>query len=390
MPNYLWKGVNIQGHPLEGAVESNNTKQVLDDLRKKNIFKVKFHRIRTIGLRTTLGDEVLLHFLNHLHRLLESGLELVDCLSFIIQYQTNHLFSYILCSIRQNLQEGQSITDSFKQHESCFPPILIHLIQVAEKSGELQNIAGELLKFFSFQNKFAQERRKMLAYPITVSILAFVLFLGILVFIVPNFKSMFLALGEDLPALTKGIVWLSDSLINNPHYWILGGIGVGGGIVYLSKWIEWGWFLQFIPVVRKIEHSIRLLFYARSMMIMLQSGTKLRESLEVAESLFPKRLQPEIRRVHQQVDSGTLLVDAYGSCKLFPPLFVHLIALGESSGYLVPTFERISILYQERVEKRMAILHSLIEPLFTVMLAMGILAILLSIYLPIFSMADHF
>ncbi len=390
MPHYLWKGVNVHGYPEEGAIESPNTGKILDELRKKNIFKVHFHRIFNRRLQLPLNQDITVHFLTQLYRLLDSGIELVDSLSFIIRYQANTLFGYILCALRQDIQEGKSLSDAFLRFQANFPPIFLHLIAVAEKSGNLKGVVEELLIFFAFQNRFAQERRKLLTYPLIVSGIVVILFLGILFFVIPNFKSMFAALGDDLPLTTRGLLILSDSLRTTPQYWVAGGAVGIAGFGYYWRIADWGRILFFVPGLHGIEQSIRLLFYARSMMIMLKSGMQLREALAISESLFSKRLREEIRGVHQQIDSGKSLVDAYSSSSLFPPLFVHLVAVGESSGHLVPTFDRIAALYQEMLEKRMNLLNSLIEPIFTVVLGLGILIILLSIYLPIFEMAGRF
>ena len=390
MPHYLWKGVNVHGYPEEGAIESRDTEQILDELRKKNIFKVHFHRIFTRSLQLPLNQELLVHFLTQLYRLLDSGIELVDSLSFIIRYQANSLFGYILCTLRQDIREGNSLSAAFLRFQANFPPIFLHLIAVAEKSGNLKEVVEELLNFFSFQSKFAQERRKLLTYPLIVSGIVLILFFSILFFVIPNFKTMFAALGDDLPLTTRGLLILSDTLRTTPQYWIAGVVVVILAFSYYWRSADWGRILIFIPGLHGIEQAIRLLFYSRSMMIMLKSGTQLREALIISESLFSKRLQEGIRDVHQQIDSGKTLVDAYSSSTLFPPLFVHLIAVGESSGHLVPTFERIAALYQEMLEKRMNLLNSMIEPAFTVVLGLGILIILLSIYLPIFDMAGRF
>ena len=390
MAHYLWKGISVQGYPMEGGVESSNVKEVVASLRKQNIFEVRFQQVFARKLRVPLSQELLVHFLNQLHRLLESGVELVDCLSFIIRQRTHPAFRYILCRLRQDIQEGKSLTESFQRFASCFPSIFIHLIAVAEKSGNLQEVLKELSDFFVFQNKFAQERRKLLVYPWVVSGGAFVLFLGILLFIVPTFKTMFLASPNALPLTTKGMILLSDSLREAPEYWVLAAAGMGGLVAYVSRWVDWRRGLAFIPLLRGMEKSTRLLFYARSMTIMLQAGVKLREALKLSETLFPKFLQKELRAVHQQIDFGNSLVDAYSRSALFPALFVHLVAVGESSGYLAPTFERIALLYQETLERRMNFLNSLVEPIFTLLLAIGILIVLLSIYLPIFDLAGQF
>ncbi|MBF0286618.1 MAG: type II secretion system F family protein [SAR324 cluster bacterium] len=390
MPHYLWKGVDVHGHPVEGAIESADKSLVLDELRKHDIFKVRFNRVLAYKLQFPLQEELLVRFLAQLHRLLESGLEFVDCLSFIIRYQNNALFSYILCSLRKDIQEGKSLSAAFRRYEAGFPSIFLHLIEVAENSGKLLDVLKELLDFFSFQNRFAQEQRKLITYPLVVFFIALLLFIGILLFIVPVFKTMFLSSASDLPWSTMGLIVLSDSLRHSPQYWVIGSIGAIVFVLYVHRSFGWGWLLRFIPGFHTIEESIRLLFYARSMMISLKAGTQLREALSLGVPLFPKRLQNEVRMVHDQIDAGKSLVDAYSTSKLFPPLFVHLVAVGESSGHLAPTFERIAALYQERIERRMNFLNSLIEPVFTLVLAVGILVVLLSIYLPIFSIAEHF
>ncbi|MBF0279093.1 MAG: type II secretion system F family protein [SAR324 cluster bacterium] len=389
MPHYLWKGVNVYGHPLEGAVESPSIENVLEDLRKNDVFRVRFNRIFAYRLQTPLRKEYLVLFLNQFHRLLVSGLELVDCLNFVIRYQTNTFFCYILCALREDIQQGKSMTEAFQRHKLCFPPIFIHLIEVAERSDNLEKIIREMLDFFSFQERFSRERRKLLTYPVIVSGIAFFLFLGIILFVIPTFKTLFISQGSELPVTTRGMIFLSDSLRYTPEYWGIVSLALIAGAVFLFRYLDWSRILLLIPGFRSVEKSIHLLFYARSMLIMLKSGIKLRESLSLAETLFPVRLQKEIREVHQQIDFGVSLVDAYGSSTNFPPVFVHLVAVGESSGHLVPTFERIAVLYQEKLERRMNLINSLIEPLFTVVLAMGILLVLLSIYLPIFDFAGR-
>jgi len=380
----------VQGLPMEGAIESSDIKNDLQKLGKNNIFKVRYNRVSARQLKYPLKDELLIHFLTQLHRLLDSGLEIVDSLNFIIRYQANTLFGYILCFLRQDIQEGHSLTDSFKRHGSAFPSILIHLIQVAENSGKLKEVVAELISFFSFQSKIVQERRKLMTYPMVVTFIALFLFLGILLFVVPAFKGMFISLGDDLPSTTKVMMALSDSIRFDPVFWITGCVVTIAGLKYIDGRWGWGWILRFIPGFYAIEHATKLLFYSRSMAIMLRSGTKFKEALELSEKLFSKKRQVEVRVIHKQIESGKLLAEAYGSSKFFPPLFVHIIAVGESSGHLTPAYDRIATLFQEKIEKRMNIVNSMMEPIFTLSLAIGILIVLLSIYLPIFSMAEHF
>ncbi len=390
MSCFFWKGFDIHGNSLEGAEESSSEEKILQKLRSSSIFSVTLERIPEHKLNVPLKEDTLIHFLTQIHRLLDSGLELVDCLNFLIQYQSSPFFSYLLCSMKQDLQDGKSLTAAFQRHQKCFPLIVNYLIEVADKSDRLPEVIEEMLIFFKFQQKFSQQRRKLLTYPIIVSGVAFILVLGILIFVIPMFKTMFTSFKDDLPMTTQWLISISDSLHSIPHIWLLVGIVLGLIIFLIHRHLGWGWLLRKIPPIHYIESSIRLLFYSQSVAIMLRSGVKLREALSLTEPLFPGNLQEEVKRVHRQIDAGALLVNAYSTTNVFPPIFVHLIAVGESSGHLASAFDRVVNIYEENLEKRMTLLNSMIEPIFILALACGILVILLSIYLPIFSMAEHF
>ena len=388
MAYYFWRGVDTSGNSVEGALTCQNIREGKIKLNRKDIFQLKFERVAQYKIQTSLSDEILVEFLTNLDRLLKSGMELYDCLGFIIRYHNNTLFCYLLSSIREDLQEGKSFSMAIQKYR-CFPDIFVHLMRAGEEVGQFQQVIQVLLDYFGFQTKMVNERKKIMRYPLTVICIAGVLFLGLLVFVIPMFKRIFVILGDDLLWITKVMISLSESLRYSPEYWFIGAIFVGLGVKYMNKTVG-SWFLYCLPGGRSIEGNIRVLSYSKSLSVMLKSGLGLREALELTESLFPKRIRLKVQGIHQHIYSGETLRNAYTTSSLFPPVFIHLVALGESSGYLASSFDRIASIYQDDLEKRMATLNAMIEPIFMTIISIGVLVVLLSIYLPIFSLAEHF
>jgi len=183
---------------------------------------------------------------------------------------------------------------------------------------------------------------------------------------------------------------LSDSLRFHPESWILGTILSGILVVFIYRTLGWFWLLNLIPGGKRLQESVRMLFYSRGMEIMLSTGVHLQEALALAEEMLPKLLRKRIAPVREAVDSGKSLRDAYSMVPFFSPMFVKMIALGESSGHLPSSYARIGMQNQESLKKIMAWANTLIEPVLMILIAFAVLGFLLSMYLPLFKMAERF
>ena len=201
---------------------------------------------------------------------------------------------------------------------------------------------------------------------------------------------MYVGLGDELFWLTRILVDFSNSLRFHPENWLAGALLSGTLIVFVSRLLGWSWLLNLIPGGKRLQESVRMLFYSRGMEIMLSTGVHLQEALAFAEELLPKLLRKQIAPVREAVDSGKSLREAYTMVPIFSPMFVKMIALGESSGHLPSSFARIGTQNQEHLKKIMAWANTLIEPILMILIALGVLGFLLSMYLPLFRMAERF
>ena len=389
MGNFYWEGTDKQGSLHEGALESHSRDAAKEHLLQEGYYRVRFWKIQQSYLHSSLNNTEITEFLLQLHRLLKSGVELDDALGFAIQEQKNNVLSFLLCRIRQDLRDGLSMSSALR-HYQAFPQIVANMIEVAESTGRLTEVLGMLLEFYQFQQKMILEQKRLLNYPLVVFSIFIVLSLGAVIFMVPMFKRMYAGLGEDLFWLTRALVKLSDSLRFNPEAWILGTLFPGAIIVFVYRLFGWYWLLNLIPGGKRLQQSVQMLFYSRSMEIMLLTGVHLQEALALAEEMFPKLLRKRIAPVREAVDSGKSLCDAYAMVPVFSPMFVKMVALGESSGHLPSSFARIGSHNQESLKKIMAWASTLIEPLLMILIAFGVLGFLLSMYLPLFRMAERF
>ena len=389
MGNFYWEGTDKQGSLHEGALESHSREAAKEHLLQEGYYRVRFWKIQQSHLHRSLNNTEITEFLLQLHRLLKSGVELDDALGFAIQEQKNNVLSFLLCRIRQDLRDGLSMSSALR-HYQAFPQIVAKMIEVAESTGRLTEVLGMLLEFYQFQQKMILEQKRLLNYPLVVFSIFIVLSLGAVIFMVPMFKRMYAGLGEDLFWLTRALVKLSDSLRFNPEAWILGTLFCGAIIVFVYRLFGWYWLLNLIPGGKRLQQSVQMLFYSRSMEIMLLTGVHLQEALALAEEMFPKLLRKRIAPVREAVDSGKSLCDAYAMVPVFSPMFVKMVALGESSGHLPSSFARIGSHNQESLKKIMAWASTLIEPLLMILIALGVLGFLLSMYLPLFRMAERF
>jgi type II secretory pathway component PulF len=387
--NFYWEGTDKQGSLHEGALESHSREAAKEHLLQEGYYRVRFWKIQQSHLHRSLNNTEITEFLLQLHRLLKSGVELDDAIGFAVQEQKDHVLSFLLCRIRQDLRDGLSMSSALR-HYQAFPQIVAKMIEVAESTGRLTEVLGMLLEFYQFQQKMILEQKRLLNYPLVVFSIFIVLSLGAVIFMVPMFKRMYAGLGEDLFWLTRALVKLSDSLRFNPEAWILGTLFSGAIIVFVYRMFGWYWLFNLIPGGKRLQQSVQMLFYSRSMEIMLLTGVHLQEALALAEEMFPKLLRKRIAPVREAVDSGKSLCDAYAMVPVFSPMFVKMVALGESSGHLPSSFSRIGSHNQEALKKIMAWASTLIEPLLMILIALGVLGFLLSMYLPLFRMAERF
>ena len=238
MAYYFWHGLDFQGSRVSGAFKVPNRIDAIKKLRKKGIFRSRLHEISPYRLKSPVPLTQLVSILIQLERLQKSGFPLNRSLQLIVSETSDPPLAYALCKIRQDLQQGHSFSQAWLS-QTALPEMVGRMLGVFESSGKLKEGLGHLLKFYESELQLRNEQIKLIHYPIILGLFFLVLGSGLLLFVIPMFKSLYHRLGPDLFWLTRMLVKLSDSLLEQPLIWLSAMLLTGTGLIFLFRNLGW-------------------------------------------------------------------------------------------------------------------------------------------------------
>ena len=285
MAYYFWHGLDFQGSRVSGAFKVPNRIDAIKKLRKKGIFRSRLREISPNLLKSPVPLTQLVSILIQLERLQKSGFPLNRSLQLIVSETSDPPLAYALCKIRQDLQQGHSFSQAWLS-QTALPEMVGRMLGVFESSGKLKEGLGHLLKFYESELQLRNEQIKLIHYPIILGLFFLVLGSGLLLFVIPMFKSLYHRLGPELFWLTRMLVKLSDSLLEQPLIWLSAMLFTGTGLIFLFRSLGWEKIRSWIPGFGQLDFLSRMLLYSRSMELQLKSGVLLNDALVQAEHLF--------------------------------------------------------------------------------------------------------
>ena len=387
MAFFLWHGLDLQGSRISGAFQFPNRIEARRKLLSRGIFHIHLHKIPHYQLKSPVPLKELVTILLQLERLQKSGFPLNQSLQLIISETKNHRLAYAVCKIRQDLQKGLSLSQAWLAQPGL-PEMVGLLIGVFESSGRITEGLRHLLKFFEGELQLRNEQIKLIYYPIVIGMLFLLLGSGLLIFVIPMYKSLYHRLGPELFWLTRLLVKLSDSVLNKPLLWSISLLLTGSAIVLLFRNYGWEKIRSWIPGFGGLDSLSRMLLYSRSMELQLKSGVLLNDALFQAEKLFSGSQQNKLKRVRKEIASGVSISEAFNNCSGFPDSALKHLSLVQSVEDLRIGFERNVKFFEESLAHNMSKLNAMLEPLLMIFLAILVLAFLLALYMPLFQLGE--
>lgn len=390
MNSYFWTAVDHSGKILSGEIDGLNKKSVFNHLIKKEMtplsIKKKFF---TFSFNKKITKQDLLDFTKELFILLHSGITLLNALTLILDSSQNLNFKNILTTIREKIINGESFFAALSTFPVIFNPIFCQMIFAGEHMGQLEDVLKQLIYSQERYLNISKKISKALFYPISVLIIAILISIGMLVFVLPQFQTIYNNFGATLPSITQRIIHLSQMI--HAHFFII--------LLTLSLV-----FLSFKFYFRK-KHYLTLFFkipfFNRLMMIQqvaiwsqllsmgLSAGIPLIESLQIAtEMISIQKIRCEMSLVKSNVVAGKTLHHALECCPHFPTRAKHLISIAENADALPPMMINIAAIYQEKFEFLLDRLSKLLEPVIMILVALMISSLIIAMYLPIFRMGS--
>ncbi|MDQ1294266.1 MAG: type pilus assembly protein PilC [Actinomycetota bacterium] len=325
--------------------------------------------------------------------MINSGLSLLRALSILADQTESKTLAKTLGEVRNTVETGQSLSSALARHPKVFPPLMINMCRAGEVGGFLDSVLLQIAENLESEVKLRGKIKSAMTYPVVVFVIAILAVIGMLLFIVPVFEKMFKDLGGTLPAPTRFLVFLSDLMtLLAPAMVVLGIVGV---VVWNRVKNKEGVrmvvdpFKLKIPVFGNLFRKVAISRFTRNLGTMMRSGVPILQSLEiVGETSGNLVIRNATRAVEESVRRGDSLAGPLAQHKVFPPMGVQMMAVGEDTGAMDTMLEKISDFYDQEVEATTDALTSLIEPIMIAALGGLVGGMIIALYMPIFGMYD--
>lgn len=343
------------------------------------------------GNRVSLKDLAVMS--RQFATMINSGLSLLRALSILAEQTESKPLARTLGEVRNAVETGQSLSSALAKHPKVFPPLMVNMARAGEVGGFLDSVLLQIAANFEAEVKLRAKIKSAMTYPVVVFVIAILAVVGMLLFIVPIFAKMFADLGGTLPAPTRVLVFLSDALRWAAPLLLV--LGIAGAVVW-TKVQHQERVRAFVdplklrvPVFGALFQKVAISRFSRNLGTMLSSGVPILQSLEiVGDTSGNVVIRDAARHVEESVRKGESLALPLSEHKVFPPMVVQMLAVGEDTGAMDTMLHKISDFYDQEVEATTEALTSLIEPLMIAVLGGIIGAMIIALYMPIFSVFD--
>jgi len=396
---FVWEGVNRQGHKIKGEESALSADLVKAALRKQGVTPKKVRKkpqpLFGGGAKKITPADIAV-FSRQLATMMKAGVPLVQAFSIVGEGHENPSMRDLILEIKADVEAGGTFHNALKKHPLYFDDLFCNLVDAGEQSGALETLLEKIAVYKEKSESLKGKIKKALVYPISVLVVAFIVTTILLMFVVPVFADMFKGFGADLPVFTQFVVGLSDSFIES-WYIIFGAIG---GAIFGFKTLKQKsekfnlWFDGFVlkaPVVSDLTNKSAIARFSRTLSTMFAAGVPLVEAMDsVAGAAGNRIFSAAILRIRDDIAAGQQLQVSLAQSGLFPNMVIQMVAIGEESGALDDMLGKVADYYEEQVDNAVDALTALMEPMIMVFLAIVIGGLVIAMYLPIFKMGDAF
>jgi type IV pilus assembly protein PilC len=389
------------GKLVSGSIEADSPAAVAQKLKSMGYAPVSISEHKA-GMKTELsipgfGGRVKMKDLAVMSRqfatMINSGLSLLRALNILSEQTENKKLASVLGEVRGEVETGKSLSEALGAFPEIFPPLMVNMIRAGEVGGFLDQVLVQIAENYEAEVRLRGKIKAAMTYPVVVFVIAIIAVIGMLLFIVPVFASMFLTLGGDLPAPTKILIVLSHIIKTFFPLFIV--MAIVGAIVW-KKIKRTDRVRDFVdplklkmPVFGQLFQKIALSRFTRNFGTMLHAGVPILQSLDiVADTSGNVVIARAVRDVQESVRSGESLTAPLANHSVFPAMVVQMMAVGEDTGALDEMLHKISEFYDQEVEATTESLTALIEPLMIAFLGGIIGAMIVAMYMPIFKIFD--
>ena len=398
MPVFTYRGTNRAGATVTGERAAASKSELASMLRRESINvsklseKGKEFNIPTFG--TGVEAKELAVFTRQFSVMIDAGLPLVQCLEILAGQQENKTFQKILTGVRGSVEGGATLSTSMKQYEKVFDPLYYNMVEAGETGGILDTILQRLSSYIEKNVKLKRAVKSAMIYPVSVLGIAAAVITLLLWKVVPIFVTLFNGLDVDLPLPTRIVIALSN-FVGSIYGLMIFVFAIGAGIATKfwygtpqGRMMIDGLLLK-VPVVGDVLRKIAVARFTRTLGTLISSGVPILEGLDItARTSGNAVVEKAISETRKAVEAGRSLVDPLKETDVFPGMVTQMIGVGEQTGAMDAMLQKIADFYEDEVDAAVKDMLTAIEPIMIVFLGVVVGGVVISMYLPLFSLIN--
>jgi type IV pilus assembly protein PilC len=388
---FIWEGKDKRGHKVRGKALAANEQALRADLRKQGVAATRVKTQSRVGGGKVQPQDIAV-FARQLATMMSAGIPMVQAFEIIGNGHEKPSMQKLVLDIKSNIEGGSTLHESLAKHPLYFDDLFVNLVEAGEHAGALETLLDKIATYKEKTEALKKKIKKALFYPAAVLVVAVIVSVILLIFVIPQFESLFKGFGADLPAFTQMVVNMSRFMQHQG--WIVG--FVTGGAIYafmyfhkrsrnMRRAIDRA-MLKF-PIIGPILVKSAIARFARTLSTMFAAGVPLVEAMQSVAGATGNIVYEEgTLRMKDEVATGQRLQRAMENTGLFPNMVVQMIAVGEESGSLDTMSAKVAEFYEAEVDNAVDSMSSLMEPMIMAVLGVLVGGMVIAMYLPIFKL----
>jgi type IV pilus assembly protein PilC len=390
---FLWEGKDKRGNKVRGKTLAANEAALRADLRRQGVAATKV-KTQSSAFRSggKVSSEDISVFSRQLATMLAAGIPMVQAFEIIGNGHEKPAMQKLVLDIKANIEGGSTLHESLAKHPLYFDDLFVNLVEAGEQAGALETLLDKIATYKEKTEALKKKIKKALFYPAAVLIVAVVVTIILLIFVIPQFESLFKGFGADLPAFTQMVVNLSR-FVQHQGWWmaIITGAGIYAFFYFYKRSKNMQRAIDRVmlkfPIIGPILQKSAIARFARTLSTMFAAGVPLVEAMQsVAGATGNIVYEEAVLRMKDEVATGQRLQRAMENVGLFPNMVVQMIAVGEESGSLDTMSGKVAEFYETEVDNAVDSMSSLLEPMIMAILGVLVGGMVIAMYLPIFKL----
>ena len=399
MGAFVYIALDPKGREQKGVLEGDTPRQVRQQLREQGLTPLEVNEAaeresnapRAFGIGRGISASDLALITRQLATLVRSALPVEEALLAASEQSEKPRLKSMLLAVRARVMEGHTLAQGLAQFPHVFPEIFRSTVAAGEHTGHLDGVLERLADYAETRQQLRQKIGLAMLYPVILSIVALLIVTMLMIYVVPKITAVYIQSKKALPVLTEALIWISDTLRHDGIYLLILLIAAGFGVSYLFRSPEvrrrWDAYQLRLLLVGRLVRGLNTARFTRTLSILAGSGVPVLEALRISGEVVENiPMREAVADATLRVREGSSISQALGRSRLFPPITVHLIASGETSGQLSQMLERAAQHQERELEALTARLVGVFEPVLILVMGAMVMVIVLGVLLPIFDM----